>query len=1108
MDLDAATRLIETACRDFNNPSTQAQAEEVLQQFRSAPRPYETCRHILEHSTDAGAQFQAILALKDAALREWTTALDPSMRRDLLRYLLHAAVVRFAGGERRLVRTQSAAAAATLLKRVWGEASTEEQINLMSEIDALATQVGTAEARCASLQVLNCIVQEFSTSTATPMGMPWDYHEQCRLQLQEGFLMGILKYALEVGRGCMELSLSGKDSGTCATSLTLLSSLLAWDHYSSFQNTDRSQMRRPDQSGLLRSNPPATWREILLDEHKVAWILQLSRSLQQAPHPDRSLQRSLGQVIIQFCSMSGDIFVHDRKNFASTMAGQSHLDRYSPAAHLARFLPVLLQQLSPTHEIAKKLFSEESDAILDNCRAILAASSVHRSSGFSVAALRISVHPDTLFRTLSDATIEILKAGDATEVDDAADILLDAWTELVTDPSRGAIAESDDVAKAAGGVFLAVMERELSRAAGSAAEDEIEYEGGEEAQLEAWLSDVAIIGRAACAYVIPNIMRELHQCQTTLQQCMQSQQDPGPCLERLCWVLQSASSILADAADGEVPQIPLAIADACAAFSSTSTADNDPAISLALSLIGFGEFCKDNAGNPMISPRLMEELCRCLGRWADTYLLSSDISEAVDANTNAQIQNAFGAEGNGSAVAQTLFGLLNTVLTRFPGETALHTTACKTLLAALVRRDEATRVVVWTQGWRLLSEAFATGNNAVLSLEANVQRILTRNLIAGAIGYREQHLIREYVDGLLRRLSEVLLSTAHLNKADVQKADKVAHVVSAIQCLRGAAKGSRGDAVHVVHAHIEGVQASVLHLLSIYQSHPSAYITMLEFAADVVAFIAPYLEGIQQVSLFQWSVGVVGQFASDARAPTTGTDEKLEEQVMSICAMLRLLSELTNADAPDQDMVAAAVFSGLDHILPLIQNEHLKFPHLRRDFFWLLVGMVEAHAYRVTALPPNTLHGILAALSFGINLRDEPESEAAVFEAVAALARHQVTSHINLFVQKQESGLETLFDALLRRVLINDPTFEAVDFAAEAAHPLLLVDTDAAIYILRVMLGQIGADEETIGVVHGRLNELRRCAESGRAMDRQSRRQFQDAFRKFVLDVRNIIKRV
>lgn len=106
---------IEAASLALENPSTRSQAEAQLLEFRSRPLPFAACQHVLLHSTIPAAQFQALLALRHAALLGWPR-LDTGIRLDLVRFLLDQALRR-AHDPHRLLRHQCGAIAAQLMKR-------------------------------------------------------------------------------------------------------------------------------------------------------------------------------------------------------------------------------------------------------------------------------------------------------------------------------------------------------------------------------------------------------------------------------------------------------------------------------------------------------------------------------------------------------------------------------------------------------------------------------------------------------------------------------------------------------------------------------------------------------------------------------------------------------------------------------------------------------------------------------------------------------------------------------------------------------------------------------------------------------------------------------
>ena len=278
------------------------------------------------------------------------------------------------------------------------------------------------------------------------------------------------------------------------------------------------------------------------------------------------------------------------------------------------------------------------------------------------------------------------------------------------------------------------------------------------------------------------------------------------------------------------------------------------------------------------------------------------------------------------------------------------------------------------------------------------------------------------------------------------------------------------------------------------------------------------LEAQKARELFRWAVLLVTTYASHRTSASSDASFQIEEERAALCALLRLLTQLTNVEASDESEVAVAVFEGLDQIMPSIKEEHLKFPKLRGSFFALVAHMVEAHAPRVADLPAPTFSALMNALCFGITIQDDTETEAAVFEAAGALAKHHYLArkhgapglgHLNAINRETgQTALGSVLHALLRRVLVDDPGFEAVDYASEAALPLWLAEAGAPEAVLgSLATGMAGNDERALGVVSAAFQGLGKAAMNAQGMDRASRRQFNGAFRRFVMEVRGAIRR-
>ncbi len=69
--MEAAQHAVEQACAELQDLHRHAAAEATLLAFRNSKDALSACRHILEHSSVDAARFQAAVALREAALREW-----------------------------------------------------------------------------------------------------------------------------------------------------------------------------------------------------------------------------------------------------------------------------------------------------------------------------------------------------------------------------------------------------------------------------------------------------------------------------------------------------------------------------------------------------------------------------------------------------------------------------------------------------------------------------------------------------------------------------------------------------------------------------------------------------------------------------------------------------------------------------------------------------------------------------------------------------------------------------------------------------------------------------------------------------------------------------
>lgn len=293
------------------------------------------------------AKFQATGALRDAALREWPT-LAANSKRALWHCLVQAG--QLAAGTP-LVLDSTAAAAATIMKRLWCEVPPAERRALVGQIE------GAPGA--AALVFCGAILLEFSPTTASASGLPWDYHERCRRELQEdGYVLAFLQRGLAAARATAADAVMGTDGGVLLAAIKLLNASFGWD-FEPCSSWASSRDQRPPAAGLA-VRPPATWRHILLQAQiEGAWDWVPASLRQSLP---TVLEDALWQLVVQLCSLDGQVFSPD---------GLRHRD------HLRTMLAMVLPSLSlatPSERVA--------DMLPHAAQAVLALARVHRLKGF------------------------------------------------------------------------------------------------------------------------------------------------------------------------------------------------------------------------------------------------------------------------------------------------------------------------------------------------------------------------------------------------------------------------------------------------------------------------------------------------------------------------------------------------------------------------------------------------------------------------------------------------------------------------------------------------------------------------------------------------------
>ncbi|CAI7768774.1 unnamed protein product [Closterium sp. NIES-53] len=512
----ALLQSVEAACNDLQVPERRAAAEATLLELRKSPHALQACTHILDNSGNAVACFQAAATLQQVVLRDWPripTADHTSLHRYCLDHIVKRAVAREeaqgqagggvggaggGGGGDAFVEQKMVAVLAVLVKRAWYvpcsalpcsalpcsalprpalpmDVDHTYKTDLFSSLRDLASGSRGPAVQRAAFSLLDALVSEFNPASATPLALPSDFHNRCRIAFQRHFLMAVLmvcvdavaahmaavKAQVEATQGHVQgqgqaqggVVWGASSQAVVAAALNVLIAVLSWDFTGGSVRMSRSKANDDGSLSTVRSSsdmhtvqPPAEWLPLLLSPELLSLLASVYAAL---PHTcalghdwrEGPLAERTRQMAVLLCSLHGP---------ALTAADPSLV-----SMHVGRLLSLLLQWLSPlpatVAAVAQAHISDRE--LLDVCRALAALIRLHPLLATTPAP---SAHanangsangpscPPTLLGLVGELTCTVLAHGAASDDDTldgpmphALDMLLDTWLAfLLTLESR------------------------------------------------------------------------------------------------------------------------------------------------------------------------------------------------------------------------------------------------------------------------------------------------------------------------------------------------------------------------------------------------------------------------------------------------------------------------------------------------------------------------------------------------------------------------------------------------------------------------------------------------------------------------------------------------
>ncbi|KAJ8760582.1 hypothetical protein K2173_015249 [Erythroxylum novogranatense] len=1149
--LQSTMQAIEFACAAIQmqmNPT----AEATILALNQSPQPYNACIYILENSQVANARFQAAAAIRDAAIREWGF-LSNDDRRNLISFCLSYGI-QHASSPEGYVQAKVSSVAAQLMKRGWHDFTAAEKETFFYQVNQAILGIHGADVQFFGINFVESLVSEFSPSTSSAMGLPREFHEQCRRSLELDYLKTFYCWArdaaVSVTNNITQSDVEVPEVKVCTAALRLMLQILNWDFRyktSGKQNgidVFARGVRAASSSRRLECTlvqPGPAWRDVLIASGHVSWLLGLYSAVREKfSHGtywlDCPIAVSARKLIVQFCLLTGAIF--DNREM------QVH--------HWIQLLSGIIQWIDPPDVISQAIECGKSKSeMIDGSRALLSFATVTTPSVFDQLAK--AIRPFGTLSLLSSLMCEVVKLlmNNTTEEEtwswEARDILLDTWTALLApiDNTEGNALLPLEGVNAAANLFSLIVECELRVASALAMndDDDSDYLQASISAMDERLSSYALIGRAAVDVTIPLLTRlfserlaRLHQGRDIIELI--------PTLEEIYSLLLIAGHVLADEGEGETPLVPLTIQTQ---FAEAVEAVKHPVVILSASVIKFAEQSLDPKMRASIfSPRLLEAVIWFLARWSHTYLMAEefgDINFCSGQGHEAQFRQLqsrkallsfFGEHNQGKVVLDIIVRISVTTLMSYPGEKDLQALTCYQLLHALVRRKNVCIHLVELDSWRELTNAFANQKALFLLNSAN-QRSLAQTLVISAYGMRNSEASNQYVRDLMMAMTKYLLELT--NKSDLKHVAQQPDVILSVSCLlerlRGAASATEPRTQRALCEMGFSVMNPILTLLEVYKHESAVVYLLLKFVVNWVDGQISYLEAQETAAVIKFCMSLLQLYSShnigkiSLSLSSSLLSEAKTEKYKDLRALLQLLSNLCSKDLVDfsSDSIEAqgtniseVIYFGLHIVNPHISLELLKYPKLCHDYFSLLSHMLEVYPETLAQLSHEAFAHVLGTLDHGLHHQDT-EVVNMCLKALKALACYHFKetgagriglgahatgvedTHGNL----QEGVFCRFLKLLLQLLLFDDYSPDLVSPAADALFPLILCE-QVVFQKLANELIQRQANPTFRSRLANAFQSLMSCNQLSSALDRMNYQRFRKNVNNFLIEVRGFLR--
>ncbi|KAL1917900.1 uncharacterized protein VTP21DRAFT_3734 [Calcarisporiella thermophila] len=1076
MDYTAILAQIEKACADFQVASARHNAEQVLLNFRQTPNILPVCKYILDHTTTPYVQFQAASAIKEGIVREYALYSKEdlsNLQNYLLGYCAHRPnLVRY-------VRDQLLQAFAVVTKRGFPECSEADREAIIKNIhDCL--NMGSQEHLLA-VSICNALVDEFSSTKASSVGLTWNFHQKCRELFESYYLRRIFEIVLQIlHQQVAHLHMKFSDNTHAnpaentllAQSVSLSEKIMNWDFASTDDNVLAGFFAKDgdvDDDVPIRSKSPAfppNWRDLLLNHE----VLEIFFKLYKAVREEEVMSHQVLQCLVQFAGLHGSLFENPdqmKKHAETVMRGVlSMINDLSTSSHDEfSFYDYGSGLLGVTQMIRQLLDVMPLDIL---CTVSIFGQFVNDSAALTTKCLNETVQ----------------ESGDSYYTE-AFGELLETWVKLVDQVMNPATSSPEInhfahlLWNIALHVFVVYVDTRLERAK-LFADDEEDESGNQGGYKDVETYGDQLLGIAILARMVPE--KALQHLYGLLQERIglfinglkeAGREDAGRDFyyihEHIHWLILIAGHVLADAGEGEKPLVPETLMELSARMSNIDPSQ-DLVVQipkLILHLLDAVTLDANKIEAAYCSPQVSETLFWFLERWGQTYLL---ISESNYKFISPNIARAFGkssitsTEREGAAVVDFLLGNVkgNLILWSAEPETLKQIVH---MLSTFAKLSDLRSAVLHCAKFHDLIEYFT---QHLEQLPEVIHNSLIQSIVTFAISDSSPDAHR-YFNMTTCTIEKYIASV--LQRPDFlqayQSPDVMSNLMSALEMFDGLALASasaRANSHEVIFHFCVRFFESFIKLISVYETRSEMQLLVLGFFRDYVQYMDVEALGAERVrQVWEAVMGVLSAYAAAnaGRSRSHTFEEEMDEPYADICAILDMLNGALASEFEGRNLepasagptLAEVTFHGANVIIPHINLEILKQPHICSRFIQLISTLVELYPEKLVQLPPALFSNIFESLKFGI---DHAITDVArlTFRAIGPLALFSmqiggVPSGISL-----EEPLDILLQEVMNLLLFKDLDSVLIQPAADALLALILARRERFAHLAQHLIVQ------------------------------------------------------